>query len=184
MATQVRPTREHQRQVREETRAVRPPGWSPDGHRGPGDWMAIAITLAIIAFVLIVAGISFFGTDAPEMVVGDAYELEQLGSFTPLVSPIVVQGDAFELERLGTFTYQFVDVAAPQGDALELERLGTPVVLGDASELEALGAWTFKISDIAAAQGDAAELEALDSFTPVFVESATPGDAYELERLP
>ena len=142
MTTSVDPTTREQQRTKEQPTA-RPPGWRPDGHTGPSDWMTIVIVLAIIALALIVSGV-WSATPEPSVEltppVGDAYELEQVGPFAVATAP--TPGDTVELERLGVFTYQLNDVASAQGDASELERLGPLVTVtapGDASELERLG---------------------------------------------
>ena len=45
------------RPTREEQRTTRPPGWVPDGHKGPGDWLAVLIAISVIAIGLIALSI-------------------------------------------------------------------------------------------------------------------------------
>ena len=140
MATSV----DEQFRTDERQRSTRPPGWRPDGHTGPGDWLTVTVAISIIALALIVVGMwSLLDGSVTEMAtLGDAYELESLGAW----SQVTVEGDALELERLGAWTAQ----TPALGDALELERIGTVGLQwtdlagpgGDASELERLGAWT------------------------------------------
>lgn len=183
MATIIDPTTEARERIQEQHRATRPPGWVPDGHRGPGDWLVIALTLSIVVIGSIAVGLWLSG-DAPltePAIQGDALVLESLG---PFMSGVAGQGDALQLERLGAWSQLAV---AAQGDALELERLGAlgpEVTAGDAGALEQLGAWTFNIDDVAAAQGDAFQLEQLGTFATATPEPVVPqGDALELERL-
>jgi hypothetical protein len=183
MTTFADPKTKEQQRTQERQRTTRPPGWSPDGHKGPGDWLAVTIALSIVAVALIVVGMwSLVGEPVAELAtLGDAYELESLGPFMAQAS-IALQGDAFELERLGAFA----QVVAVQGDAFELERLGTldATAQGDALELERLGTWRWQITDVSGSLGDASELERLGSFDlPAVVAPDAPGDASELERL-
>jgi hypothetical protein len=59
MTTTVERTTKEQR-----TTTTRPPGWVPDRHTGPGEWLTILIALSVIAIALIAVGLWSMSDDA------------------------------------------------------------------------------------------------------------------------